>query len=469
MQVTVPHLSKVTISGPFNAVGVPNTPSRAAVFVCSPASPEKEPDCAKQIVARLARRAYRRPVTEVDVAPLLDFYATARRDGASFEAGIEDALRALLVSPDFWFRIERDPASVAPNHMYRLGDVELASRLSFFLWSSIPDDDLLDLAAHRRLSRPEILEHQVRRMLADPRATALTSNFAEQWLGLRRLSVAAPNESDFPNFEESLRHAFQQETALFIDSIIRENRSAIELLTADYTFVNERLATHYGIANVQGDQFRRVTLPPDSPHRGLLGQASILTVTSHPTRTSPVKRGKWILENILGSPPPPPPPNVPELKEKQALGAALTMRERMAEHRKNTYCAGCHAMLDPVGFALENFDAVGGYHRLSETNAPVDASGTLPDGTAFQDLAGFRDALSAQPERFVTTLTEKLLTFALGRGLEPYDMPAVRKIVHDAAMTDYRFSSLVVGMVQSVPFTMRISAGPAERLAASGH
>jgi mono/diheme cytochrome c family protein len=467
MQMTEPHLSKITISGPFHPAGATDTASRRAIFICRPASAAEESGCAKTIVASLARRAYRRPVTDSDVQRLFAFYKEGRDAGETFDEGIEDALRALLASREFWFRVERDPAAVPVNAVYRLGDIDLASRLSFFLWSTIPDEELLDLAARGALKDPAVLEHQARRMLADPRATALTSNFAEQWLGMRRIAVVAPNESDFPNFEENLRAAFQQETELFVDSIIREDHTALELLTANYTFVNGRLARHYGIPDVNGSAFRRVTLSDDSPHRGLLGQGTILTVTSHPTRTSPVKRGKWVLENVLGSPPPPPPPNVPALKETQSIGKVLTMRERMAEHRANPYCAGCHSMIDPVGFALENFDPIGRYRMVDEAYKPVDASGVLPDGTKFSDLAGFRTALISHPDRFVTTLTEKLMTYALGRGVEYYDMPAVRKIVNDAAHKNYRFSSLILGVIKSVPFEMRKSAGSAERLVAA--
>lgn len=468
MVMTFPHLSKVTIGGPFNATAATDTPSRRAIFACRPTIPAEEMSCAKRIVSRLARRAYRRPVTEADVQPLLTFYTEGRAAGESFDAGIEDSLRALLASPEFWFRMERDPNNVAPGTVYRIGDLELASRLSFFLWSSIPDDELLDAAARGQLKDPVVLAREVRRMLADPKAKIFTSNFSEQWLNLRRIAVVTPNESDFPNFDETLRSAFEQETQLFVDSIMREDHGALEFLDADYTFLNERLAKHYGVPNVYGTLFRRVTLPADNPHRGLLGQGTILMVTSHPTRTSPVKRGKWILETILGSPPPPVPPNVPDLKEKQSVDRIMTMRERMAEHRANPYCAGCHSTIDPVGFALENFDPIGRYRSVDENFKPVDTSGALPDGTKFQDLAGFRAALMTHPEGFLITLTEKLLVDALGRGVEPYDMPAVRKIVRDAAKTNYRFSSLILGVVKSVPFQMRKAAvSPPERLSAS--
>jgi len=464
MQITMPHVSKVTISGPFAPAGIGDTPSRRAIFVCRPEKAQSEAACANTIVTRLAKLAYRRPATSADVRELLNFYDDARSKGESFDAGIEYALRALLVSPKFWFRVESDPANLPAGAVYRLDDLELASRLSFFLWSSIPDEELLDLAAKGQLKRPAVLDRQVRRMLADERATALTVNFAAQWLGLRRLATVAPNESTFPDFDESLRQAFTKETELFIDSIRRDNRSVTDMLDADYTFVNARLARHYGIPNVQGSHFRRVPLATENPHRGLLGQGSVLTITSHPTRTSPVKRGKWILDNILGTPPPAPPPNVPELKENKGDGRVLSVRDRMAKHREDPYCGGCHAAIDPMGFALENFDAVGRFRTLDqETGAPVDASGSLADGTSFTNVAEFRAGLVRHPQGFVTTLTEKLLTYALGRGLEYYDMPAVRTIVRDAGREQYRFAALIGGVVKSVPFQMRTSAATPAR------
>ena len=469
MQITAPHVSKVTITGPFEPGRPGDTPSRQTIFVCRPASRSDEADCASSIVSRLARLAYRRPVTNADVQDLLRFYDQARTEGLDFEAGIERSLQALLVSPDFLFRIERDPADIAPATVYRISDLELASRLSFFLWSRIPDDELLDVAARGELRDPAVFERQVRRMLADTRSEALTSNFAEQWLQLRALGAVGPNESLFPNFDEALREAFERETELFIGSIMREDRSVLDLLTADYTFVNARLALHYGIPSVQGSHFRRVTLSPDSPRRGLLGHGSILTVTSHPTRTSPVKRGKWILDTLLGTPPPPPLPNVPPLEETQGNAKALSVRERMAVHRRAPVCASCHATIDPLGFALESFDAVGRFRLVDlDTNAPVDASGVLPDGTKFGGLAEFRAALVNHPERFVTTLVQKLMTYALGRGVEYYDMPAARGIVREAARSEYRFSSLILGIVNSVPFQMRRSAAPVEELSAAG-
>jgi hypothetical protein len=366
------------------------------------------------------------------------------------------ALRRLLVSPQFLFRIERDPSHVPPGTVYRLPDLELASRLSFFLWSSLPDEELLDTASEGRLSDPATLERQVRRMLADPRARALVRNFAGQWLFLRNVPVLSPDLDAFPDFDESLRRAFVQETELFVESIVQEDRSVLDLLTADYTFVNERLAAHYGIPNVTGSHFRRVRVPNDD-RRGLLGHGSILAATSYPHRTSPVLRGKWILENLLGTPPPPPPPNVPDLVETNAAGRPLTMRERMARHRSNPVCASCHSMMDPPGFALETFDAVGRQRLVDEQFRPIDASGRLPDGREFDGPSGLRAALVAEPEQFVTTLVEKLLTYALGRGVEATDMPAVRGIVRAAATDDYRFSSLVLAIARSVPFQMRRS------------
>ena len=411
-------------------------------------------DCAREILSTLARRAYRRPVTDADLALLLPFYHDAYAEGG-FDAGIQYALERLLVSPEFLFRIERDPATVASNSVYRISDLELASRLSFLLWSSIPDDALLDAAVRGDLGDPVRLEQQVRRMLADSRSRALVNNFAEQWLYLRDVQAKRPDNAFFPNFDEGLRQAFQNETELFIDSIMREDRSVLDLLTADHTFVNERLAKHYGIPHVYGSHFRRVTAP--DARRGLLGQGSVLTLTSYATRTSPVLRGKWILDNILSAPPPPPPPNVPGLEDTNTEGEVLSMRDRMVQHRKNPVCASCHAQMDPLGLALENFDAVGRWRTHGESNNPIDASGVLPNGLEFDGPAGLRQALLHDPELFATTVTEKLLTYALGRGLAHYDAPAIRAITHDAAGSDYSFSSLIIGIVNSTPFQMRRS------------
>jgi mono/diheme cytochrome c family protein len=446
----------VSVAGPFDPRAGGDTPSRRRIFVCRARTTAEEPGCARTILSQLSRRAYRRPVTETEVQDLLAFYQEGRADGSDFETGIEMALRALLVSPNFLFRIERDPAGIPPKTPYRLGDLELASRLSFFLWSSIPDDQLLDVAARGALRQPATLERQVRRMLDDPRSNALVSNFAGQWLHLRNLSASTPDPRLFPDFDDNLRRAFRRETELLFESVKNEDRSVLDLLRANYTFVNERLAKHYGIPNVYGSHFRRVTLPPDSPRAGLLGHASILTVTSYADRTSPVQRGKWILENILGFSPPPPPPDIPPLKEKSDSGGVLTMRQRIAQHREDPACAGCHNLMDPIGLSTENFDAVGRW-RTREGNVPVDASGGLPDGSTFDGIAGLRNALLRRPELFVSTATEKLLTYATGRGLGGFDAPAVRAITRDARANDYRFSSLVLGVVNSAPFQMRRS------------
>jgi hypothetical protein len=469
------HLRSVEIVGPYNVRGPGDTPSRQRIFTCRPAAPLKGAPyqtpsngsnvvngsnasndsndlCAKRILTTLARRAYRRPVTDADVAPLLVFYREATAQG--FEAGIQSAVRRLLVSPEFLMRVERDPANAATGTPYRISDIELASRLSFFLWSSIPDDELLSAAERGQLRDPAVLGAQVRRMLVDRRADAFVTNFAGQWLFLRNLQAVVPVQSVFPDFDDTLRQAFRRETELFFDSIVRENRSVLDLLRADYTFLNERLARHYGVPNVKGSHFRRVALGPDSTRAGILGQGSILTVTSYPDRTSPVVRGKWILENLLGTPPPPPIPNAGDLKPTRGDGVVLSMRERMEQHRRNPVCASCHAMMDPLGLALENFDAVGKWRTLGESSALIDASGVSPDGTKFQGAAGLKQML-LQSDRFVPTVAEKLLTYALGRGLEYSDAPAVRTIVRNASREDYRFSSLITGVVQSAPFTMR--------------
>ena len=456
MAIYQPVVERITISGPFDAGGIGDTPSRRAVFSCKPSKATEEAACAKSILSRIARRAYRRPVTESEVQGLLKFYAKGRAD-RSFDDGIEMALRALLVSPEFLFRVESDPATVALGANYRVTDLELASRLSFFLWSSIPDDELLTAAIQGRLKTPAVLERQVQRMLADPRSVSLTANFAAQWLQLAKLESMRPADGLFPNFDEALRDGFRKETELFFDSIVRDDRSAIELLTANYTFVNERLARHYNLPYVRGSDFRRVTFPSDSPRRGLLGQGSVLMLTSQAIRTSPVQRGKWVLQNILGTPPPNPPANVPSLEEKKTQGRVLTMRERMAEHRANPVCATCHSMIDPLGFALENFNPIGQWRTVDDTFKPIDSSGTLPDGTKFADFNGFRTVLLRQPGLFANTVTERLLTYALGRGLEYYDLPTVRRVVRESGRTDYKFSSIVLGIVKSAPFQMRRS------------
>jgi hypothetical protein len=450
-----PAVYSISINGPYVAQGPGDTPSRRRVFVCKPASPGEEDACARRILAGLMRRAYRRPIVDSDLQIPMKFYKDGRAE-AGFENGIEMALRAVLVSPEFLFRVEQDPAGATPHSAYRVGDLQLATRLSFFLWSSIPDDELLDAAIQGRLSQPAVLEKQVRRMLADARSKALVSNFAEQWLYLRNLASTTPDMRLFPDFDDNLRQAFREETDLFFESILREDRNVVDLLGANYTFLNERLAKHYGIPNVYGSRFRRVTFDQSSVRGGLLGQGSVLTVTSYATRTSPVIRGKWILANILGVPPPPPPAVVPALKENAGIGKTVSMRERLAQHRDNPACSGCHALMDPVGFSLENYDAVGRW-RTAEDGIPIDSAGGLPDGSRFHGAAGLRQALLRRPDIFVSTLTEKLLTYALGRGVEYYDAPAVRKIVAEARPHDYRFSSVILGIVKSTPFQMRRS------------
>jgi len=447
-----PAIYQVSINGPYESTGCGDTPSRRRIFVCRPTSAGDEESCAERILATLMRRAYRRPVTSADFAKPMEFYRKARAE-EGFDAGIEAALTSVLISPEFLFRVERDPAGSAPGTTYRLSDLALASRLSFFLWSSIPDDELLDTAIRGELHQPRMLEKQAKRMLADPRSRNLASNFAEQWLYLRNLESFTPDLRLFPDFDDNLRQAFRQETELFFESVLHEDRSVLDLLKADYTFLNERLAKHYGIPNIYGSRFRRVALDRDSERGGLLRQGSILTVTSYATRTSPVIRGKWILSNLVGAPPPPPLPDVPALKD-NTVSATLSVRARLAEHRANAACASCHNLMDPIGFSLENYDAVGRW-RTVEDGQPVDTAGGLPDGSKFTGVAGLEQGLRSRPELFVSTLTEKLLTFALGRGIESYDAPAVRKIVRDAQANNYRFSSVIIGVIDSTPFTMR--------------
>ena len=452
-----PHIETLTIAGPYNPTGPGKTPSRERIFSCRPAARSQEDACATKILSTLARRAFRRPVTKPELARVLEFYAAGRKKG-NFDAGIQLGIRRILASPTFVFRVEEDGA-LKPGTIHRVSDLELASRLSFFLWSSIPDDTLLELAAKNQLSQPGVLEKQVRRMLADPRADALVSNFSGQWLHLRNLKTVAPNHDEFPDFDDTLREAFQREAELFFASIMREDRNVIDLLTANYTFVNERLAKHYGVPYVYGSQFRRVTLTEDA-RRGLLGKGAILMVTSRADRTAPVLRGKWILENVLGTPPPPPLPNVPPLVA-STEAAPRTLRERMEQHRASPTCAGCHKVLDPLGFALENFDGVGAW-RSREAGLPIDASGLLADGTKVDGVVALRNALVGRSDIFVQTLTEKLMIYALGRGLQHYDMPVVRDVVRHAAKQDDRFSSLVMGIVTSTPFQMRV-AGDEDR------
>jgi len=450
---SAPAIDQISLTGPYEAKGAENTPSRRRLFVCRPAGADKEEACAKTILTTLMRRAYRRPIAKAEVEGPLAFYREGRT-GKDFDAGIARALSAVLINPEFLFRVESEPKRIAAGGVYRISDLELASRLSFFLWSSIPDDELLAAATAGTLSRPEELEKQARRMLADRRSFNLATNFAGQWLRLRNLEAVNPNARLFPDFDDNLRQAFRQETELFFDSVLREDRSVLDLIRADYTFLNERLARHYGIPDVYGSRFRRVTLGPDSKRGGLLRQGSVLAVTSFATRTSPIIRGVWVLGSIFGAPPPPPLPNVPSLDE-STVAANLPMRERLAAHRSNAVCANCHRTIDPVGFSLESFNAIGQWRDHEADDVPIDVSGALPGVGEFRGVAGLEDGLLSRPELFVGTLTEKLLTFALGRGIEYYDAPAVRRIVRDAEKDRYRFSSLILGIVKSTPFQMR--------------
>jgi hypothetical protein len=452
-------LREMEIMGPFNAGSAEGSPTHQRIFGCHPASTAEADElaCAEEILTPLARRAYRRPVDEGDMGVLLEFYREGRAAG-DFHTGVELAIQRILVSPSFLFRTEFDPDEMAAGNVYPVSDLSLASRLSFFLWSSVPDDELLDLAIADRLRAPGVLEAQVDRMLADPRSEAFILNFVGQWLNLRALPDIVPDPFLFPDYGDTLAQAFRRESELFFESIVREDRPALDLLTADYTFVNERLAKHYGIDNVQGINFRRVALAADSPRRGLLGKGSILTVTAYPNRTSPVIRGKRVLQNILGAPPPEPPPNVPQLQENgEAVTNVQTLRARLEAHRANPVCASCHKLMDPIGFALESFDAVGRFRTFDENYVPIDNTGIYADGTEIAGPAGLRDVLVARGDQFLVNLTSKLLTYALGRGVEPFDMPAVRAILTDAEPGDYRFSSLVLGIVESAPFQMRRS------------
>jgi mono/diheme cytochrome c family protein len=449
-----PAVYQISINGPYDATGPGDTPSRARIFVSRPDTPEQDESRAEEILSILTRRAYRRPVTAEDLEGPMAFYREGYLEDG-FEAGLEEALSAILVSPEFLFRIEQEPEGMPPGGAYRISDLELASRLSFFLWSSIPDDALLEAAVRGDLSKPALLEKETRRMLADPRSRALADNFAGQWLHLRNLESFNPDLRLFPDFDDNLRQSFRQETELLFDSMVREDRSVLDLLKADYTFLNERLAKHYGIPHVYGSRFRRVPLPEESRRGGVLRHGSILSVTSYATRTSPVIRGDWILQNILGTPTPPPPADVPDLDD-NTVSAMLSGRERLAEHRANPACASCHNLMDPIGFALENFDAVGRW-RTMEAGRPVDASGGLPDGSTFEGVRGLEQALLNRPELFVGTVTEKLMTFAQGRGMEYYDAPAVRQVVREAQADAYKFSSIIIGIVNSTPFQMRKS------------
>jgi mono/diheme cytochrome c family protein len=496
-----PHVGQVTIEGPYDTRGASDTASRRKIFVCHPASAQgrvaTRPDepalagrsvqadrpgaagsatadedaCARTIVSTLAKHAFRRPATAADLTSLMAFYEAGRTEGGTFDAGIEGALQRILADPEFIYRGEREPATPAAGESYPISDLALASRLSFFLWSSIPDDELIDVAAQGTLSNPEVLERQVRRMLADPRSEALISNFTGQWLNVRSLKASEPVVNLFPDFDDNLRTAFQREVELFFESIVREDRSVLDLLTADYTFVNERLAQHYGIPNVYGPRFRRVTLPAElDMRRGLLGKGALLTVTSAAARTSPVTRGKWFLQTFLGVSPPDPPPNVPVLAEKPpdttGNAKAPTLRQAMEAHRSNPVCASCHQIFEPMGMALENFDAVGAW-RTEDAGVPVDATGVMPDGTKLDGVGSLRGALERYSDQFARVVTEKLLIYALGRGVEYQDMPVVRSIARDAAATRYRFSSLVSAIVKSDPFQRNMkTAGRGQQQAA---
>ena len=448
-------VDSLAISGPLNVDGKSraDTPSLRKILLCRPTSDGGEEPCARRILSTLAHQAFRRPVTDKEAAALMQFYRDGRKDG-DFTTGLQSGVAWILASPNFLFRVEHDPAHAAPGSAYRISDQELASRLSFFLWSSLSDSTLSKLAEHGKLHQPAVLGAQVKRMMADPRSKALVDNFVGQWLLLRNIKNADPDERLFPTFDQSLLASMNQETTLFMNDQIHRNRSVVELLSARYTFLDERLAKHYGVPGVFGSRFRRVDLPADSPRGGLLGQGALMIVTSYPNRTSPVLRGKWVLDSLLGTPPPEPPPNVPALKDTGAGGKPASVRARLEEHRKNPVCAGCHSSMDPLGFALENFDATGKW-RMVDAGTPIDSTGVLPNGTKFEGPTGLRDALLARKEQFVQAMTQKLLAYALGRQIEAYDMPAVRKVVHDARKDDYRWRSIIGGIVKSEPFLMR--------------
>jgi hypothetical protein len=443
--------------GPLEAGGATASPFRSRVFVCEPSAAADEPDCAREILSALAKRAYRRAVSGADLDPLLEVYSKARADGATFDQGVEVALQRILVSPSFLFRIELEPAERNPEtpDTYRISDVDLASRLSFFLWASVPDDELLDLAIAGRLHDPAVLEAQVSRMLADTRADRFMNNFVGQWWYLRNLPDMKPDPMIYPNFGDTLAEALWREAELFFQTVVRDDRPALELLTADYTFVNERLATHYGIPNVRGIAFRRVTLPPDSPRLGLLGKGAIWAVTAFPNRTSPVVRGKWVLENLLGAPPPAPPPVVPAFPEEQNIRKLLTIREKTELHRQNPMCASCHKLMDPIGFALENFDVTGKYRTYDEEFLPIDSADVYADGSRMDGVAGVRNLLLKRSDRFIENFVVKLMTYALGRGVEFYDMPSVRRVLDESEAGGHRLQSIIRGIVTSAPFQMR--------------
>ena len=460
-----PYISTVSILGPVGEKKVGESESRKRVFVCRPAAAATESTCARRIIATLAKRAYRRAVTDADIQLLTPFYISGRKEG-DFDLGIQRVVERVLASPEFLFRTEYDPPKAASGMVYKISDTELASRLSFFLWSSIPDDQLLDLAIQRKLHDPAVFEKQVRRMLADNRSSALTANFAGQWLRLRDVSVARPDLQRFPLFDENMRQSMRKQTEMFFEAVLRENRPVTDFLNANYTFLDERLAKLYGIPNVYGDYFRRVELKDGDIRGSLLGQGSILTITSYADRTSPVQRGKFVLDSLLGTPPPPPPPNVPPFKGTDEAGKAISARQVMEAHRANPACAGCHARMDPIGFSLDNFDGIGRW-RTSEANTPIDASAVLVDGTKFSGPTGLRDMLMAHQDQFIRTVTEKLMTYALGRGVEYYDEPAVRSIMRSAAASGNTLTALILGVTKSVPFQMRSAQAVAPQAIAS--
>lgn len=447
---------QIDVAGPFSPTGIGDTPSRRRIFICKPANVAAEPGCARRIVAALARRAYRRPVTAADLAPLMRIYA-AERPASDFEHGVEAAVEAILVSPHFLFLIEQDPTGSAPGSVHPVSDLELASRLSFFLWSSIPDDTLLKLAEQRRLGKPAVLDQQITRMLADSRADALTKNFAGQWLYLRNLEQQRPDIAVFPKFDTRLRTAMARETEMFFSHVVRDNRSVLDFIAADYTFLNQRLAEHYGIPGVNGTAMRLVSLDPSAHRGGLLGQASILTVTSYGNHTSVVKRGKWILDNMLAAPPPPQPPDIPALQTVHD-GHLLNARQQLELHRTSPACSGCHVKMDPLGFSLENYDAVGAY-RLIDAEQPIDVSATMPDGTSFSGLSGLQKILLARRDEFTGAFTQRLLTYALARGLTARDMPTIRTVSRAAAADGYRIQTIIRGIVKSDAFSMRKTPG----------
>jgi hypothetical protein len=464
-----PHVGQVWIEGPYNAAGAPETAARKKIFVCRPATTKDAAEqdkldaaCARTIISKLVKHAYRRPATPADLATLTEFYRAGRSDGGALDDGIEAALQRVLADPEFVYREEAEPAALPVGKTYRVGDLALASRLSFFLWSSVPDDELIDLAAQNKLRDPLVLEKEVRRMLADPKSDALTANFTGQWLGVRSLKTSEPVVNLFPDFDDNLRAAYQREIELFFGSIAHEDRSILDLLTANYTFVNERLAKQYGIPNIYGPQFRRVTLPADlDMRRGLLGKGALLTLTSNAARTSPVARGKWFLQTFLGVSPPDPPPNVPAIKDKPVDSTgnakAPTMRETMEMHHTNPTCASCHKIFEPIGLGMENFDAVGSW-RTQDGDSPIDPTGVLVDGTKIEGIASLRSSLVGRSDQFARVVTEKMLTYALGRGVEYRDMPTVRSIVHESAPGKYKFTAIVMGIVKSPTFQMNTKA-----------